>query len=572
MKYIYRLRFCIAALCLLCCAAAGATYKPGYYDRMDGKKKEALKQAAKECVQTHTMLNYTNLPNNWYYTDVYPELVNGNKRWWEMYSYENYYIYPGQNGLQSFRSCRMQREHSVPKSWWGSDDTSPAWTDIYNLYPSDGPANQAKSNYPLGPVGNARFDNGCTRVGTPAPGYGGSSGYVFEPADEYKGDFARAYFYVFTVYDQLNWTSNSMGVRNTWPTLKPWAYEMLLQWSRQDPVSQKEIDRNDAAERQQGNRNPFIDFPELGEYIWGTRTTETFYISEQGGGVTPPITGDPELTAPVNGENLDFGEVALGRTGSAALVVNGTNLTSSLSLMVTGADKAMFTVDKRSLAASAVNQQGGTIVNVFYNPTAIGSHTASLTLYDGGLKPEQQVNVTLRGEALAQPVLSTLTALDPSNITDTSYTANWQAAPEGEVVDYYVVTRTRYTADGQFTTTIESPTNYLDIEDRAHDVAESYYVQSSRLGFLSEPSNTIMVDGDGVDAVAVDPALLLGTIDGGVAILSPNGVESLSVYGMDGTLRATFGALSYGDTVELPSGIYLIATPKARKPLRVIVK
>ena len=130
----------LLALCMCCFALSDATYKPGYYDKMEGKRREALKQAAKECVKQHTMLNYTNLPNNWIYTDVYPDLYNGQKRWWEMYSNEIYLIRNGQSGLQSFRDCHMQREHSVPKSWWGSDDSSPAWTDIYNLYPSAGPA------------------------------------------------------------------------------------------------------------------------------------------------------------------------------------------------------------------------------------------------------------------------------------------------------------------------------------------------------------------------------------------------------------------------------------------------
>ena len=97
---------------------SGATYNETYYKAMDGKKTEALKTAAKSCVQAHTRLNYQALPDYWQYTDVYPELVDGCKRWWDMYSDIVYLIRPGQNARNSFSANRMQREHSIPKSWW----------------------------------------------------------------------------------------------------------------------------------------------------------------------------------------------------------------------------------------------------------------------------------------------------------------------------------------------------------------------------------------------------------------------------------------------------------------------
>lgn len=556
-------------LCVALCAifAAGATYKPGYYDRMEGKRREALKQAVKECVQSHTMLNYTNLPNNWVYTDVYPDLYNGQKRWWEMYSNEVYLIRNGQSGLTSFRACAMQREHSVPKSWWGSDDSSPAWTDIYNLYPSDGPANQAKSNYPLGPVDPSRasFNNGATRVGVPAPGYSGTAGVVFEPADEYKGDFARAYFYVFTVYDDLNWTANSMGVKSTWPTLKPWAYEMLLQWARQDPVSQKEINRNDAAERQQGNRNPFIDFPELAEYIWGTRTSQDFYIKDQDGGTTPPITGDPELTAPINGEALDFGETAVDGVGQASLIVNGTNMTSALTLRVTGTDRAMFSISRNSIPAAEVNAQGGTQVNVFYRPTAIGEHRANITIYDGGLTADKQVNVQLIGQALAKPDLAAVTALNPTDVTDSSYVAHWTTCDQ--VVDYYIVTRTQFLPTGQVVTTEEAATNELLLTGRRPDCDETYTVTCSRLGFTSPASNAILVKGSGVEGVYLDQSLI-GWTDDGFMVLAES-LRNLRVYSPDGRTVYTSDEALRGQSVTLPTGIYIIAADGFR-PARLV--
>ena len=270
-----------------------AEFKEGYYDSLDGKGCEALKLAAKECVATHQRLVYTDLPNHWTSTDVYPETYKNYRdedcqRWWDMYSSEIYLIFPGQAGKTAFSICKMQREHAVPKSWWKSGDDveyTPAYTDLWNLYPSDGPANQAKSNYPLGVTRTTTFDNGISKVGAPAEGLGGGAGKVFEPADEYKGDFARAFFYMATVYDDLPWNGNyryNMYESNTWPTLKEWAVNMLLDWARRDPVSEKEIARNDAVEAEQGNRNPYIDFPELAEFVWGKRMEQTFYLAQQG--------------------------------------------------------------------------------------------------------------------------------------------------------------------------------------------------------------------------------------------------------------------------------------------------
>lgn len=267
--------------------AAGmqADYKEGYYDMMDGMHREDLKAAAKECVAQHTTLKYSDLPNYWVLSDTYEERYDGDLRFWDMYSNEVYLIHSNETGKQAFSRNEMQREHAVPKSWWkkGNDvEYTPAYSDMWNLYPSDGPANQAKNNYPLGIVDKASFDNTVSKIGTPAAGLGGGSKSVFEPADEYKGDFARAFFYMATVYDDLPWKYTYMFRTAAWPTLQPWAMQMLLEWSRRDPVSQKETDRNDAVEQCQGNRNPFIDFPQLAEYIWGDRTGETFHISDQG--------------------------------------------------------------------------------------------------------------------------------------------------------------------------------------------------------------------------------------------------------------------------------------------------
>lgn len=268
---------------------ANAEFKKGYYDKMNGKSGAALKAAAKECVLKHNTLEYYELPNYWQYSDVYPQLVNGCKRWWDMYSDAVYLIQRGQTGKSSFSANKMQREHSVPKSWWkqnGSVEYTPAYSDMWNLYPSDGAANQAKLNYPLGITASTSFNNGVTKVGGAQTGYGGGSRNVFEPADEYKGDFARTFFYMFAAYPDIDWKMDKGGenmyqVVDGRVELLPWAKNMLLKWNAEDPVDAKEMKRNDEIFKCQKNRNPFIDMPGLAEYIWGAKTDEKFLSSSQ---------------------------------------------------------------------------------------------------------------------------------------------------------------------------------------------------------------------------------------------------------------------------------------------------
>ena len=539
--------------------------------RRDGKKQADLNSAAKGCVSQHTRLVYTQLPVYWQYTDVYPDLVDGYKRWWEMYS-DDVYLLRGE-ALSSFSSYRMQREHAIPKSWWkknGDVEYTPAYSDLWNLYPSNGRANQAKLNYAFGVCKSTTFDNGVTKVGPAATGYGGGSGNVFEPGDEYKGDFARTIFYMATVYDDLPWVINYMFSANSpYPTLRPWAVDMLLNWARQDPVSQKEVERNDAVQNAQGNRNPYIDFPELAEYVWGTRQNEVFRISEQGGQVTPPVTGDPEITEPVNDEALDFGEVAVGQSTGAQLRVSGANLTAPLSVRVTGDDRAMFTVSARSIPALDINRGNAYLLNVIYTPTATGTHHANLTLYDGGLPLGHEINVRLIGQAFPVPTLTTLMATAATDLSDDAYTANWSAAPE--VVDYYVVTRVRYEEGNTESEELTSDVNSLRITGRTPGVMESYTVCSSRLGYRSEPSNSITVSSTGIVGVEAPQPLTIGSVEGGFTVMLDERHTNLCVYDISGKTVLHVPAVEGGETFMLPQGIYLVRDDQCPQPRKITV-
>lgn len=236
----------------------------GYYSPAEGKKDAELKTALYTIIKDHTVLEYYSSSTSFKSTDWHPATAGyPNGYFWDMYSNNKRTSWTG-----------MNREHSMPKSWWSaSPENTVAYSDLNNLYPSDATANSAKLNYSLGEVGGTPiYSNGVVKVGTNS--FSGYTGTVFEPADEYKGDFARDYMYVVSCYEDYanNWRSTgtlSMLSTGTYPVFKPWAVNLLLKWHRQDPVSTKETIRNTAVFSLQNNRNPFIDHPELAEFIWG---------------------------------------------------------------------------------------------------------------------------------------------------------------------------------------------------------------------------------------------------------------------------------------------------------------
>lgn len=258
----------------------------GYYDDLEGKSGVTLKKAVKSAARSHTVISYGN--STWsVFLESDTRIVGGQRCWWDMYSNNNV------PAPSSSSHSGMNIEHSVANSWWGGTKND-AYNDLMHLNPSNSDANSRKSNYPLGEVGTQTWSNGATTIGRPTNGTGGNSTYVYEPCDEYKGDFARVFFYMFTIYDDISWKSSCDWMFETGNELllKKWAYDMLLKWAEEDPVSQKEIDRNEAIFKHQKNRNPFIDYPELAEHIWGTKKNVPFHLD---GSTDPDPDPDPDI-------------------------------------------------------------------------------------------------------------------------------------------------------------------------------------------------------------------------------------------------------------------------------------
>lgn len=266
--------------------SAFAQIPTGYYTNAEGKTGAELKTALYNIISTHTDVGYDGLYNVYKTSDNLPS-----GKVWDMYSIKTdgnaNYFYSHTSGDQcgsySSEGDCYNREHTFCDSWLGK--ASPQRSDAHHILPTDGYVNNRRSSFPHGKVGSVSWtsSNG-SKLGSsdPSTGY---SGTVFEPIDEFKGDFARMYFYVVTCYENkvAGWASNGSAGElldgTKYPALKTWFKTLMLQWNAQDPVSQKEIDRNNAIYALQHNRNPFIDHSEYAEAIWGSATVALNFTS-----------------------------------------------------------------------------------------------------------------------------------------------------------------------------------------------------------------------------------------------------------------------------------------------------
>ena len=342
-----------------------------YYSNALNKSDQALLTALYNIITSHTNIGYDGL---W---EAYEDTDTDSRGYYiDMYSTYDKYNYSKKCGSYSAIGDCVNREHSVPKSWWGGGKQA-QYSDIFNIVPTDGYVNNQRSNYPYGVCeGGTRLTNG-QYVAKGRMGYSTRTGYtgrVFEPDDEYKGDFARAYFYMATCYNNIisSWTQangNVFFAGNSYPVFTTYAIDLLMEWHRLDPVSEKETTRNCYAHAWQGNRNPFIDHPELAEHIWGNKQG----VAWTGDGETP--ANQPVLTQPASGENINVGTIALtDNSVSKTITVKGVNLTQSVTVTVSGEG---FSVAPATLTASAVNN--GTTVTVTYSGTAENA-SGTLTL------------------------------------------------------------------------------------------------------------------------------------------------------------------------------------------------
>ena len=252
-----------------------AAIPDGYYDGVSGKKgADNILNALNTCIsKNYKEISYKALEPHYLNTDFYSDTL------WDMYSTCRF-TYEDANVPQKKVCDGWNKEHVCCQSWLGS---GPMVSDMFNVYPTDARINNLRSNYPYGVVSTfSGFSgdpdkHGLGKLGSSVAGVG----TVYEPDDRYKGDFARTFFYMVARYrsNVLNSGNGSRMFSSNPTNLTTYALNFLLQWHRNDPVSEKEIDRNQAVYGEQNNRNPFIDYPDLVEYIWGNKVGQTVDLS-----------------------------------------------------------------------------------------------------------------------------------------------------------------------------------------------------------------------------------------------------------------------------------------------------
>ena len=195
--------------------------------------------------------------------DVRPD----GQHFWDIYSDTTMYTLNDKRNNASYKTegDSIHREHVIPQSSF--NEAAPMKSDSHHVLPSDGYVNNRRSNYPHGIVSGTptyTSNDGC-KLGKDSDGT-----TVFEPMNQYKGDIARIYFYFVTCYqDKMSTNTFSVFDEKTYPSIKSKSLSTYLKWHAEDPVSEKEIIRNNVAYGGQGNRNPFIDHPEYANRIWG---------------------------------------------------------------------------------------------------------------------------------------------------------------------------------------------------------------------------------------------------------------------------------------------------------------
>lgn len=291
-----------------------ASQLPAYYESIDGTSGKALLDAIQQVAKIGYRTDDFRYDSVWYafkHTDLRPDGYI-----WEIYGGCDFVYEEDRtaNTSQTGECKGYNREHAMCQSWFGtaslagkemssSKKNSPG-SDIFHIYPAAYGMNSRRGNRPYGEVLTPAYtsDNG-TKYGVPVTTMAISNSVagayvegkmtlstnVLEPNDEYKGDIARSYFgtmvkwageWAFNkndngkvIFDATIDVDTHYGPENNYG-LTNYGLAMLLKWHRQDPVSQKEVDRNNGIQMTQGNRNPFIDYPYLVEYIWGERSGE----------------------------------------------------------------------------------------------------------------------------------------------------------------------------------------------------------------------------------------------------------------------------------------------------------
>ncbi len=350
-----------------------------YYSGFDWDKTgSALKSALFDKIKiSKAGWSYDGLWDAYKTTDVRPD----GQHYWDIYSDKTMYTLNDSriNATYKKEHDSINREHVIPQGSFNK--SAPMVSDIHHVLPSDGYVNNRRSNYPHGEVTSAEYtsEDGCL-LGT-----GTGSGRCFEPKDCYKGDIARIYFYFVTCYqDKLSNNTFAAFDKTTFPSIKSEYLSVYLKWAKEDPVSQKEIDRNNAAYKGQGNRNPFIDCPYAVGAIWDSTHASDYGTKGQytsgtpSAGVTISTTSLSIVrgnTAKISATSSNSSSITWSTSNSSVVSISSTSASSGSQITLTGASNGTATITAKATISGT--QYTKTCSVTVTNPKTLSSISVS---------------------------------------------------------------------------------------------------------------------------------------------------------------------------------------------------
>ncbi|WP_088466859.1 endonuclease [Flavobacterium covae] len=453
----------------LFCALVGHAQAPsGYYSSATGSG-YTLKTQLYNIIKDHTDKGYAGLWTTYQTSDRDKEYENDNSII-DVYS-ENPtgvdpYVYQygtNQCGTYSGEGGCYNREHMIPQSVF--NNAAPMVSDAHFIPPTDGKVNGMRSNYPHGMVAVANWTsrNGGKLGSSAVSGY---TGTVFEPINEFKGDIARMYFYFATRYENTvaNYSSYEMFNRTSNQVFAKPFLDMLLKWHAQDPVSAREIARNNAIYARQGNRNPFIDNPNYVNLIWGGSTADTIAPTVPSDLTSSGITTTAcTLSWTASTDNVGVTSYNVYLNDALKITVTGTN---AIITGLTASTSYSFIVKAKDAAGNLSN--ASTTLNVI---TATGADT---------IAPSNPTN------------------LIASNITTTTCTLSWGASTDNIGVTGYdvyqgTILKTSVTNTNATITGLTASSNY-SFTVKAKDAARNVSSSSNLLNVTTKANVTSVSD------------------------------------------------------------------------------
>ena len=382
MKKIY------SFLLLLFITVSFAQIPSGYYNTATGTG-YTLKTQLYNIIKGHTDNGYAGLYTTYQTSDV-DNFYENDGTVLDMYSENpsgtdpyNYSTGTTQRcGNYSVEGDCYNREHIIPQSVF--NESSPMVSDAHFITPTDGKVNGMRSNYPHGTVSSATYtsQNGSKLGSSSVSGY---SGTVFEPVNAFKGDIARMYFYFATRYENtVSGYSFPMFDGSANKVFTTAFLNVLLAWHAQDPVSAREIARNNAIYGRQNNRNPYIDHPEYVNQIWGgtsstdsqapTAPTSLASTSKTSTSITLAWNASTDNVG-VTGYDVYANSVFKTTVSGLSATITGLTASTSYSIYVKARDAAGNTSASSSTIAVTTNSSGtgGTATDLLFSEYIEGS-------------------------------------------------------------------------------------------------------------------------------------------------------------------------------------------------------